>query len=184
MGSAADKISVLLLSKRDAETVHCLELFRDYIRVVRSVQAMVATRNKVLATYHTALTTLEGLQTDVIKLQANPAKKQQLADKEKQVVAAQHAVDAEASELKTVTASCLAEAQRFRIEKLRDLKHVITDFVKTQIEHAKKVRFVCLCAAPFLSRFAECCVCLVVCRCKLRGKQRSPISRRFRRRLC
>ncbi len=140
LGAAADKLSVLLTTKKESETVHCLELFRDYVRVVKSVQVMVAARTKVLQSYHQALNQLENLQAETAKLNAQPSKKAQAAEKEKQVVMAQQTVDRELQELKTVTSSCLGEAQRFRIEKLRDLKHVITEFVKTQIDHANKVK--------------------------------------------
>jgi hypothetical protein len=72
--------------------------------------------------------------------QLEDLQKSKKPDAEKRVRDAQAAVDQEMAELKRVTATVLAEAARFKLEKLSHFKAVFTRFVQSQIEHCQKVR--------------------------------------------
>jgi len=140
LGSCADRLSILLNQARDNESVHFLEPFKDYIRILKSVQQMMKIRSGVLITCQTSLATLESRQGALAKVQGVQGKqdKQQVA--EKLVAEAQAVVDRDQNELHKVTQMCLSECQRFQREKYADLKNVIIDFCKLQIEHSKKVQ--------------------------------------------
>jgi len=140
LGNIADLLSVIMTKKIEMENVHFREPVRDYLRMVLAVKEMIKTRNDVLQSYHDAVSDLEARQRKLAQIQGVPQKHDQAQRLERGVEEAQIIVDERLKELKRVTAICLAEAGRFRLEKEQALKNVVIDFVRMQIEHSKKVQ--------------------------------------------
>jgi sorting nexin-1/2 len=140
LSDAANKVSLLFFKLREDETVHFVEPFKDYIRVVKAVQAMLVVRATVLRSYNQSLGVLESRQADLAKVSGVAGREAKQATLEKSVTEAQANVERAGAELKQVTAGCMAEVHRFRAEKYRDLKTRIRDFVAKQIEMCHKVQ--------------------------------------------
>jgi len=140
LGNIADLLSVIMTKKIDMENVHFREPLRDYLRMVLAVKDMIKTRNDVLQSYHDAINDLEARQRKLAQIQGVPQKHDQAQRLERGVEEAQIIADERLKELKRVTAICLAEAGRFRLEKEQALKNVVIDFVRMQIENSKKVQ--------------------------------------------
>jgi len=140
LGNVADLLSVMMTKKIEMENIHFREPLKDYVRMVVAIKEMIKTRTAVLQVYHQALADLEYKQGKLRAVQGAPEKADKALALEKQVEEAQAVVDARLKELKRITAICLAEAGRFRLEKEQALKNIVVDFVKLQIEHSKKVQ--------------------------------------------
>jgi len=141
LGNIADLLSVIMTKKKtEMVNVHFREPIKDYLRMVAAVREMIKTRNDVLASYHDAVTDLESRQRKLAQVQGVPQKHDQAQRLERGVEEMQIVVDERLKELKRVTAICLGEAGRFRLEKEQALKNVVIDFVRMQIEHSKKVQ--------------------------------------------
>lgn len=135
LGNTADHLSVLLTQKTDQENIDFREPLKDYMRITDSVKQMMKTRQTALDTYQSAVATLESRQGKCDSLAGD-----KLANAQKSVIEAQELVTASSRELEQITRISLEEANRFKQEKQTDLKRIVTDFVKLQIEHSKKVQ--------------------------------------------
>jgi len=135
LGNTADHLSVLLTQKTDQENIELREQLKDYTRITIAVKEMMKTRQTALDKYQSAIATLESR-----KAKHMTADGEKLAAIEKSIMEAQTTVDTSQNELDEITKIALAEANRFREEKQKDLKKIVTDFVKLQIEHSRKVQ--------------------------------------------
>lgn len=135
LGNTADHLSVLLTQKTDQENIELREQLKDYTRITVAVKEMMKTRQTALDKYQSAIATLESR-----KAKRDAADGEKLAAIEKSIMEAQTTVDTSQNELDEITKIALAEANRFREEKQKDLKKIVTDFVKLQIEHSRKVQ--------------------------------------------
>jgi sorting nexin-1/2 len=140
LGSCADRVSVLLSQQVDSQVIHFEEPFHDFLRVVGAVKAMIQARNAVLHQYHNSLASLESKRATLIKYQGKPGKEAKAMQAEKEVEEAQRLVDAELRQLQLVTQRVFAETARFRREKTADFRNTMADFVRMQIDHAKKTQ--------------------------------------------
>lgn len=132
LGNTADRLSVLLTQKVEEEQIQFVEQLKDQLRLVDSVKQMMKTRNNALSKYQSSLSVLEARQT---KLASTVG-----AAEEKSVIEAQAAVDIDKRELQKITELCLAEAEKFKLEKRDVMKQVVMNYVKHQIEQSKKVQ--------------------------------------------
>jgi len=140
LGNCADRLSVLIRKRVDRENVHFREPIKDYIRMVGAVKAMMRTRAAVLLTYQTALSSLEAKQTKLAQLKGVAGKEDQTIKLEQALVEAQDEVDEAKMELDKVTKIALEETAKFREMKQEDLKKIVVEFVRLQIDHSKKVQ--------------------------------------------
>jgi len=140
LGNSSDRLSVLLTQKMEQENVGFREVIKDYIRMVDAVKQMMKTRSAAQATYQSALSTLETRQAKLRALQGVPGKEDRVAAVERSVAEAQGHVDRCYAELDKITKTCFSEFARFRADKQRDMKNMLVDFVKLQIEHSKQVQ--------------------------------------------
>jgi len=140
LGNTADKLSHLLTKKANDEDVQFREQFKDYLKYTLCVQELCRSRAATLLTYQTSLGILEARQADLSKAQGVPGKEAAARTIEVQVAEAQRDADRDRAELERVTRSALAEAARFRREKEQDIRRVIIDFVKMQIQQSRQAQ--------------------------------------------
>jgi len=140
LGDTADQLSVLLTKKVEAENLMFREPIKDYVRIVGSVKAMMKTRTTAQMTFYGSLGALEGKQAKLDTVQGVAGKEDKTMSIEKSLIEAQASLDRDKEELERITATCLAEAARFKKNKSTDIRKMILDFCKIQIEHSKKVQ--------------------------------------------
>src|SRR4051812_33944551 len=100
---------------------------------------MLKSRAAVLAQYHSSLAVLEAKQAQLLKYQSKPGKEDKAATMETECVEAEKKVDEDLGQLQLVTDRVFSETARFRREKKLNFKHSILDFVRTQVDHSRKV---------------------------------------------
>ncbi len=100
---------------------------------------MLKSRDAALTHYNNSLTNLESKQANLAKYQGKPGKEDRVLSVEAEVVEAQKKVDEDFKQLQEVTQHTFEEISRFRQEKRVEFKKNLTDFVRMQIEHCKKV---------------------------------------------
>lgn len=140
IGNCADRLSVLLSQMVDTQVVWFQEPFSDFLRIVSAVKDMLKVRTAALTTHHHSLANLESKQQNLAKIQAKAGKEDRITAAEADVVEAQRRVDHDAQQLQQITQHVYEEVARFRREKRSDFKANLLEFVKVQIEHAKKVQ--------------------------------------------
>jgi len=111
---------------------------KDYMKYAQAVQEMCQGRTAMLKQYHNSLSRLESRQRELKNLQGVPGKEAQARDAEQAVAAAQQVVDTEQSELQNITRTTISEAERFKREKAQDIRNLIINFVKVQIDYSRK----------------------------------------------
>lgn len=140
LGNCADRLSVLLTQQVDTQVIHFQEPFLDFLRLVGAVKAMLKARAAALLTYQTSLSALESKQAQLLKYQGRPGKEDRALAAERDVADLQRRVDRDLEQLQTVTARVFEETERFRREKRLNFKNAMLDFVRMQVEHARKVQ--------------------------------------------
>jgi hypothetical protein len=138
LGNCAEFLHNSMLNHSvDNETL--MDGLRDYLVLVKSVQALLKNRNTLLTSCHFSLSTLESEQAALAKLQGQPGKEDKALAQDKVVIEAQAQVDREKADLHDVTQQCLAEIQRFQKEKYADMKALVAHFCTLQMDHTKKL---------------------------------------------
>jgi len=153
LGDTADKLSVLLTKKVEAENLMFREPIKDYVRIVGSVKAMMKTRNTAQVTYHSSLSTLEGRQAKLNNAQKVVGKEDKSTSLEKSLTEAQASLDRDKEALERITKTCISEAERFKNNKSVDIRKIILDFCNIQIEHSKKVQAAWQAIMPAIEAF-------------------------------
>lgn len=159
LGKTSDTLSVYATKHADAESMYFEDPIKDYIRLVASVKAALGQRTETRGALRAALTELENKRLAVTRLRGS-GKDRQLIEAEAEVKKAEEEVEAAKTTHETVNDRVLTELERFKREKLADIKNVVLDYVQIQIDYNKKVR-----------RGAACCVvsCCWECRRPCRG---------------
>ena len=160
LGQCADKLSRITAVEADKERQFFDEPIRDYVRLVRQVKLALDVRTAKMAAYEQALAELDAKKAERERVaraaggqapggaarsaaggsHLDPGSHQsRVAAVEEELKAAQAASEAARAEFELVTSRVFHEVERFKRDKLADLKGIVLDYVQLQIEYNQQV---------------------------------------------
>lgn len=140
LGRTADAVSALSNEQADKEGLMLEDPLRDYVRIVGSVRVALHERAKRVEKYEVALADLEIKKATVQRLVSHDSRSVgKVATAQQQVNNAETQLQKAKEMMDLVTERVLAESDRFKREKMVDLKRIIVDYVQVQIDYNKKV---------------------------------------------
>lgn len=138
VGNAADQLSVTSTEFAEQESLKLEEPIQEYVRLVGSVKATIARRQQKKANYVNAIGDMEAKQTSYTKALSTAGKEDSAAKKQKELELAQETVDLTKKELDKVTDILLNEFEKFKAEKAADIKMLLANFAKMQVDYHRK----------------------------------------------
>lgn len=138
LGVAENQVSGLLIKKSDQEVRSFQEPIKDYIRIVGSVKAMMKQRTTAHMTYRNSQSNIEEKQAKLRSFQGVAGKEDKVLAIEKSLIEAQSALDRDKEEMEKITTSCILEFERFKKSKRMNMRNIILEFCKIQIDTVKK----------------------------------------------
>eukprot|EP00941_MAST-03F_sp_MAST-3F-sp1_P004895 g4895.t1 len=140
LGHTADTLSQITSDQAKKEASFFAEPLKDYIGITTAVRDMLDKRKERQLTYQTAVADVmraERAELEVKqKVGSNPNKIKQA---EETIAQAKKKQKAAKAELDMVDERVQKEIQRFKAEKLVDLRQIVLEYVRNQIEYQKKV---------------------------------------------
>lgn len=138
VGNTADQLSVLATENAEAEAVHLEEPLEEYVRLLAAVKAALKRRQEKKTIHLNAISDLDSKQNSYNKLMGTPGKEAQATAKLEQVERCREYVEKTRVEYEDVSENLLIEFERFKVEKAEDIKQILLNYVKLQIEFNKK----------------------------------------------
>jgi sorting nexin-1/2 len=140
LGSAADRLSVLVSQQVDTQLVNFQEPFEDLLRQIDAVKVMLKARTAASDAYYSSLSTLNSQQAKLEKLRSQPGKESRAAECEKQILDLTSVVTKNEKRLQTVTQRVFSEVARFRKEMRQNFKTMMLAFVQMQIDMCRNMQ--------------------------------------------
>lgn len=140
VGTTADKLSVMFSNEADAENTAFREPIRDYIRLAEAVKEMMKTRQAANFAYLSAKELLEDRKKKLQAALSQGGKTDKIQSAERAVKDSEKDSEEKYRDLQQITTRALYEFEQFKNQKQIDMKNMVVQFVKLQIEHSKKVQ--------------------------------------------
>lgn len=133
-----EKLSNLMIERAEASNLALREPMKDFVRTTESAKTMMKTRSTALINYNNSLSNIEDKRSKLNAIEGIAAKEDAIIALEKSLVIAQMDVDQYAEELHRVTGSCITEFDIFKNHKRTNMRKMVIDFCKSQIDFAQK----------------------------------------------
>lgn len=133
-----EQLSNLMVNRAEASNLALREPMKDFVRTTESAKTMMKTRSTALVNYNNSLSNIEDKRNKLNAIEGVAAKEDAIIALEKSLVIAQMDVDRDAEELYRVTGSCLNEFDIFKNNKRTNMRKMVIDFCKSQIDFAQK----------------------------------------------
>lgn len=154
LGHTADTLSMYSNKHAGAEDTYFGDPVKEYLRLVGAVKAALAHRGETQARLRATQQELDNRRNQVTKLKGVAGRERALGTAER-AVADQEKVVADAEERHIeVTDRVLSELERFKREKLADVKNMVLDYVQLQIDYNKKLEEAWNALVPELEKVA------------------------------
>jgi hypothetical protein len=146
VGNTADQLSELATENAEAEAVHLEEPLEEYVRLLAAVKAALKRRQEKKSHHLHAIADLDTKQSAYNKLLGVAGKEEQATGKLVQVERCREQVDKTRVEYEDVSENLLIEFERFKLEKAEDIKQILLNYVKLQVQYIICcVMFTCSC---------------------------------------
>eukprot|EP00744_Colponema_vietnamica_P005995 GILI01008733.1.p1 GENE.GILI01008733.1~~GILI01008733.1.p1 ORF type:complete len:550 (-),score=211.34 GILI01008733.1:223-1770(-) len=141
VGGTADKLSVLCYEEVEKESLNFEEPVRDYLRVITGIKEALKSRNNAIVSMMQAESNAQTKRAKLTKLmQTAPPTSDKVQSAEREVEEAERRLGSAKLQLERLSITLTKEIRRFREEKEKDIKHLISDMVRMQVDHATKVQ--------------------------------------------
>ncbi len=140
MGLCVGRLSATYAELAERETNTFDEPMKEYVRILSSVKAAIASREGALRAYNATQSAMLAKKERLDKLRATGGKEEKAAALARELSEAEEAANLAKAEYEAVAARVDAEMGRFQAEKLADFKRIVVGFITLQIEYSARVQ--------------------------------------------
>lgn len=134
MGGTADRLSTVAAQQAEAELQRLEEPFRDYLKTVHAVRLALGRRHDKRVSYTALLHEIAAREASLNRLRMTPGSEAKAYSTEMSLGRYRAASDVAREEYAECSQRVLREVDRFKREKADEMKLVVLDFIKLEIE--------------------------------------------------